>query len=261
MSGDPRARFSGRVDAYVRHRPRYPAGLLPLLRERIGLEPGWTVADVGAGPGLSAEPFLENGNPVFAVEPNDEMRAAAEARLGGRPGFRCMAGSAEETGLPDGSVDLVLAAQAFHWFEPRAARREFARILRPPGHAALVWNTRRTGGSPFLEAYEALLLRHGTDYGEVRHDRRRGAIEALFPDGYERHALAHVQRLDREGLRGRLVSSSYTPAAGDPGRAPMLEEADRIFEAHARDSRVDMAYETEVYLGCVPGAATGVPDD
>lgn len=247
---DPRRRFSGRVADYVRWRPGYPPGLVPLLRERVGLQPGWVVADVGAGTGLSAEPFLAHGNRVVAVEPNAGMRAAAVARLGGRPGFHAVAGSAEATGLAEASVDLAVAGQAFHWFEPMRTRDELARILRPPRWTALFWNTRHTGGTPFLDAYESLLLRHGTDYQEVRHDRdRSAALEAFFRAGYERHVLPNEQALDLEGLQGRLLSSSYTPPAGDPRRGSLLEEAAAIFAEHARADRVRLQYDTEVYLG------------
>ncbi len=254
---DPRRRFSGRVADYVRWRPGYPPGLVPLLRERTGLQPGWVVADVGAGTGLSAEPFLAHGNRVVAVEPNAEMRAAAVAWLGPRPGFHAVAGSAEATGLAEASVDLVVAGQAFHWFEPVRARDELARILRPPRWTALFWNTRHTGGTPFLDAYESLLLRHGTDYQEVRHDRdRSGALEAFFSAGYERHVLPNEQALDLEGLQGRLLSSSYTPPAGNPRRGPLLEEAAAIFAEHACADRVRLQYDTEVYLGRLPPFGT-----
>lgn len=252
---DPRRRFSGRVADYVRWRPGYPAGLIPLLRERLGLRPDWVVADVGAGTGLSAEPFLGHGNRVIAVEPNEEMRAAAVARLGAHAGFEAVAGSAEATGLADASVDLVVAAQAFHWFDPVRARRELARILRPPRRGALFWNTRHTGGTAFLDAYEGLLVRHGTDYQEVRHDRdRSGTLDAFFSEGYERHVLPNEQALDLEGLQGRLLSSSYTPPAGDPRRDALLEEAAAIFAEHARGGRVRVVYDTEVYLGRLPAA-------
>lgn len=247
---DPRSRFSGRVDAYVRTRPGYPSGLVPVLARRIGLVPGWVVADVGSGTGLSSDPFLAHGNAVVAVEPNAEMRLAAERRLSGHAGFRSVAGSAEATGLADGSVDLVVAGQAFHWFDPDAARIELRRILRAPAPVALVWNTRRTDTSAFLRAFESLLLRHGTDYAEVRHDRGRGDALARFFGGVPtRDALPSAQVLDLPGLEGRLLSSSYTPPEGDPRRGPMLAELSRTFRDHAEAGVVRIDYETEVYTG------------
>jgi len=161
---EPTERFSDRVGDYLRYRPRYPQALVPVLEEEMRLAPAWVVADVGSGTGFSAEPFLAHGNVVFAVEPNGAMRRAAEERLGDRPGFRGVAGSAEATGLEGTSVDLVAAGQAFHWFDLEECREELIRILRPPRWVALFWNTRRLTGSGFLEGYEALLREFGTDY-------------------------------------------------------------------------------------------------
>lgn len=243
-------RFSDRVEDYVRYRPRYPRAALDVLREELGLEPGWVVADVGSGPGLSAELFLEHGNTVMAVEPNGAMRAAAEARLGNRPAFHSVAGTAERTTLPAHSVDLVLAAQAFHWFRTDEARREFRRILRRPGRVALLWNRRRVDASPFLRAYEDLLLRFGTDYQRVRHDRLDGAtLRDFLGPRYRRRVLPNEQVLDLDGLQGRLLSSSYTPAAGDPERPPMLAALARLFHTYERDGHVRLEYDTEIHTG------------
>jgi SAM-dependent methyltransferase len=246
---DPTARFSDRVDDYRRGRPGYPPALLDLLEQRCGLGPGSVVADVGSGTGIFAELLLERGARVFAVEPNAAMASAAEERLGGRPGFASVRRRAEDTGLESSSVELVTAAQALHWFEPAAARAEFARLLRPHGFVAAVWNSRRRDGTPFLRAYEALLERWGTDYAEVRRlGGERGPAHVLFGEGgYEARVLQHAQVLDLDLLRARLLSSSYVPAADDPRRAPMLEELDALFGAHQREGAVTMEYDTEVY--------------
>lgn len=242
-------RFSGRVEAYGRWRPGYPSAVLEVLREEIGLEPEWVVADVGSGTGLSSEPFLEEGHTVHAVEPNAEMRAAAEARLGERPGFRSVAGTAEATTLPDASVDLVVAGQAFHWFDLEAARREFLRILRGL-RVVLLYNTRRSGGTPLLEAYEALLRRHGTDYDRVRHDRRtREAAARFYAGGHGRRLLENRQVLDLEGLIGRTLSCSYVPAEGEPGRDELVGALRSLFERHAEGGTVRLEYDLEVYFG------------
>jgi ubiquinone/menaquinone biosynthesis C-methylase UbiE len=250
---DSTRRFSDRVENYVRYRPGYPPGVLDVLREGTGLTPGSVVADVGSGTGISSTLFLGNGNPVLAVEPNAEMRAAAEARLGGVPGFRSIVGTAEATTLPDASVDQVVAGQAFHWFDPRLARREFARILRPGGWVVLIWNVRRTDATPFLREYEALLQRYGTDYARVRHENVGPAVLGAFYDGgsYGTRSLPNEQRFDLEALTGRLLSSSYTPTPDDPGFRPMLEELARIFERHAREGTVRFEYDTVIHFGHV----------
>ena len=254
MSGaDPRARFSGRVDAYVRSRPDYPAGLIPLLEREAGLAPTHAVADVGSGTGILTRLFLDHGNTVYAVEPNAKMRSAAEAALAPVPLFRSVAGSAEATTLPSASVDLVAAGQAFHWFDREGARAEFARILRPPRMAVLVWNDRRTEGSAFSRGYEALLRRHGTDYGAVDHKNLGPDVfEAFFrPGPWKRFALPNRQTFDAEGLRARVLSSSYTPPPGDPRHGPMLEALARLFTETADDGAVTMEYDTTVYVGAV----------
>ncbi len=246
---DPTQRFSDRVDDYERYRPGYPEGVLGILRAGAGLAPAAVIADIGAGTGISTELFLRNGNAVFAVEPNREMRAAAERRLGGRPGFASVAGTAEATTLPAASVDGIVVAQAFHWFDPVGARAEFRRILRPGGWVALLWNTRRKD-TPFARAYEALLEQFGTDYAQVKHERvDEPALAAFFARGFTRQSVPNFQILDDEGLRGRLQSSSYAPAAGHPRHGPMLAELARIFRDHQRDGHVRVEYETQLFVG------------
>ncbi len=248
-ASDATRRFSDRVDDYVRYRPHYPDGVLEVLRAGAGLTPAAVIADVGAGTGISTELFLRNGNPVLAIEPNREMRAAAERSLGGTPGFRSVAGTAEATSLPPASVDGIVVAQAFHWFDPARARTEFQRILRPGGWVALIWNTRRKD-TPFARAYEALLEKFGTDYAQVTHERiDEAALARFFAPGFARHSLPNSQVLDLAALRGRLLSSSYAPAAGDSRHAPMLAELEAIFRKHQRDGRVRIDYQTQIYFG------------
>jgi SAM-dependent methyltransferase len=250
---DPTRRFSDRVADYVRYRPGYPEALLRALVEGAGLGSDSAVADVGSGTGISTELLLRTGCRVFAVEPNAEMRAAAEERLGGEPRFRSVAGTAEATGLPDGSVDLVAAGQAFHWFDRGRFRSECLRILRPPpegGRVALFWNARRTDSTPFLRAYEELLRRFGTDYERVDHLRLGPAdFDPFFGGPYESRRFPNEQAFDFPGLRGRLLSSSYTPGPGHPDHEPMLEELRRLFDRHQEDGRVRFEYDTELHLG------------
>ncbi|HXV77457.1 MAG TPA: class I SAM-dependent methyltransferase [Candidatus Polarisedimenticolaceae bacterium] len=247
----PTERFSDRVTDYVRARPGYPASIPALLAERCGLTPDWQVTDVGSGPGNLARLFLDNGNQVTGVEPNREMRLAGERMLAGYPRFTSVAGRAEATGLPSRSCDLVSAGQAFHWFDPGPARAEFARISRRPGWVVLVWNDRAERASATMCGYEELLRRYGTDYRQAHH-RRIGATEiAAFyaPRTFERIELNHSQTLDRDGLRARMLSSSYTPSEGTPQRAELVAAVDRLFDHHERQGRVDLIYRTRVYLG------------
>jgi SAM-dependent methyltransferase len=255
-SGDPRSRFSSRVGAYVKYRPGYPPAVTGLFRQEMALARSSVIADVGSGTGLSAEPFLRAGNTVFCVEPNAAMRQAAERWLGGFAGFHSIDGSAEATGLPDRSVDLVLCAQAFHWFDRDRARSEFARITRPGGFVVLMWNARKKRGSAFLEGYESLLMRYGTDYSRVDHEAITGdEIRAFLGPGMRLAAFPHEQRFDLDGLRGRVASSSYTPAAGQAGHGELMAGLDELFARSSADGRVVFEYDTKVYWA--PAGATG----
>lgn len=247
---DPTARFSSRVADYVRYRPDYPPQLVDALAGHCRWSGPVEIADLGSGTGLSTLPFLERGHRVYGVEPNAEMRAAAELLLAAHGGFRSVAGRAEATGLPAASVDLVFAAQAFHWFDVAAAANETRRILRAGGHAAVAWNLRRTTGSAFLDGYEALLREYGTDYAAVAERYADPAALLRYFGGphYVEYRFDHVQHFDLEGLRGRLLSSSYTPAAGDPRHAPMLLALQRLYAATAVDDRVAFAYDTCLYV-------------
>ena len=245
------------MENYTRYRPGYPAEILDLLRQRCGLTEESGIADVGSGTGALARLFLENGNRVFGVEPNQEMRVAAEHLLRRYGQFTSVAARAEETTLPHASVDFVTAGQAFHWFDPDPTRREFARILKPGGCVALIWNTRRTEGEPFLAGYERLLRSHGTDYREVYHGRRasRENIRGFFhPDPVEEATFENRQAFDLEGLKGRLLSSSYVPDVGKPGHSEMMEAASRLFEEHQIAGQVVLKYDTQVFFGPLSGA-------
>jgi SAM-dependent methyltransferase len=251
VAKDATTRFSSRVADYAAHRPRYPAAVYEFLRARLGVGRGSVIADIGSGTGIFAGPLVEAGCVVYGVEPNREMRAEAEREFAlCITLFHSVQGTAEKTTLADRSIDLVVAAQAFHWFDPVKAGAEFRRILRPGGKAVLLWNTRLTGATPFLQAYEALLNEFGTDYASVRHDRGDAArLGAFFPAGFERTTFPNEQRLDLPGLRGRLLSSSYTPASDDTRRAPMLASLTRLFEQFQQGGWVTIEYQTELYCG------------
>jgi SAM-dependent methyltransferase len=250
MSKAPTARFSDRVESYVRYRPGYPPDVLGLLRTECGLRPTHVVADIASGTGLFARLLLENGNRVFGVEPNPEMRTAGEQFLASYPNFVSISGSAEATTLPGHSVDIVTAAQAAHWFDRAKARREFARIMRPGGWTVLIWNERKTDGKAFLRDYEQLLLTHGTDYSEVRHERTTAEIADFFArSAFHSQTFAIHQDFDYPALEGRLLSSSYTPQLGDAKYEPMLAELQRVFHAHQVNGRVSLDYDTRVFYG------------
>ena len=243
-------RFSDRVSHYIQSRPGYPAELVERFIEAAGLSNRFRIADIGSGTGILARSFLENGCRVVGVEPNDEMRNAAEALLAEFPRFESQNGSAEETGLNDASVDAVMVGQAFHWFDVDSFRKEMLRILRSHRWAMLVWNNRSLDATPFLRAYEAFLQEWGTDYREVssRYEDL-DSLKCFFGGEFETVTYENCQDFSREGLRERLLSSSYVPGPEHDRQAPMLEALDRLFDAHADSDRATFIYDTTMYYG------------
>jgi SAM-dependent methyltransferase len=248
------SRFSDRVENYVRYRPGYPAEVIQTLKTKCGLTPSHVVADIASGTGIWTRMLLENGNPVFGVEPNAEMRQAGERLLAGFPGFTSVAGTAEATTLKDRSVDFVTAAQAAHWFDRARARQEFVRILKPGGWLVLLWNERLTDSTAFLRAYEQLLLKYGTDYQDIRHEHTTAEVNEFFdPAPFQECDFPMRQEFDYTGIEGRLLSSSYAPGAEHPQHAPMLRELRRIFDGFAVEGRAAFEYKTRVYFGRLVG--------
>lgn len=253
---DSTQRFSSRVENYVKFRPGYPADVINLLRDACSLSRDSVVADIGSGTGLLARSFLEGGCRVFGIEPNREMRQAGAKFLKNYPGFTSIAATAEATALDHNSADLVTAGQAFHWFDREKCKAEFRRILRPNGWIALVWNARRTDTTPFLRDYEKLLHDYATDYTSVDHKRVENDHEFdLFfgPDSWRCASFDNAQVFDFERLKGRLLSSSYAPEAGQPGYSAMLGELRAIFARHQQNGQVAFEYDTRVYYGRLGG--------
>jgi ubiquinone/menaquinone biosynthesis C-methylase UbiE len=250
-------RFSGRADAYVRGRPSYPQAIVEQLQRVGALKRGQTVVDVGVGTGLSAEPFLRSGYTVIGVEPNEPMRIAGDQQLreyvnkGGT--YRSVAGTAEATTLPDDAADLVIAGQAFHWFDVPRAAIEARRILHPGGWGALIWNDRQSTGSAFLAGYEALLRTHGIDYAKVvhRHVDEKGIAQFFAPKQTAVASFDNPRELDREDLLALAGSASYLPAPGDPRHAAMLLALNTLFDLHAKNGTVQMMYRTRMHYAQV----------
>lgn len=247
-------RFSSRVENYAKFRPGYPAGILDVLKSDCGLTKASVIADIGSGTGLLSKVFLNHGNVVIGVEPNELMRAKADELLKGFANFRSIAASAETTTLPDGSVDFITAGQAFHWFDQSAAKREFIRVLKPDGWVALVWNARQLDATPFLRDYEGLLLRYSPDYPVVRHENVDEGIAGFFaPQPMKLVSLENAQRFDYEALKGRLCSSSYAPEPGNPNFELMLKDLQDIFNANNENGVVNFDYDTRIYYGQLRG--------
>lgn len=242
-------RFSNRVENYIKYRPGYPPGVLQLFRDEMNLTPSSVLADIGSGTGISSRLFLENGNKVYGVEPNAAMRNAATAILKNFPNYKPVEGTAEYTTLPDGSVNIVFAAQAFHWFEPEKTRVEFKRITADDGFVALIWNERQLDTTPFLRDYEHFLLANASDYEKVRHENITAEkLEDFFQANFMKRTFGNEQIFDFEGLRGRMLSSSYMPSEADERFAEVESDLRKLFEKHADSSdKIAILYDTNVF--------------
>ena len=257
MSLSATERFSSRADAYVRGRPSYPQQIVDHLQQVGALKRGQVVVDIGVGTGLSAEPFLRSGYSVIGVEPNEAMRLAGDQQLreyvnsGGT--YRSVAGTAEATTLANDAVDLVIAGQAFHWFNVEPAAIEARRILRPGGWVALIWNDRQSTGSAFLAGYEALLRTHGTDYANTvhRHIDENGIAQFFAPAQAAIALFDNARELERDDLLALAGSASYLPAPGDRRHAAMLLALNALFDSHAQNGTVRMMYRTRMHYAQV----------
>jgi hypothetical protein len=243
---DATQRFSDRVENYAKFRPNYPDALIQSMLERLPVPA--VIADIGSGTGILSDQLLGAGYTVFGVEPNEPMRLEAERRLGARPGFHSLAGSAEATTLPTGSVQAITCAQSFHWFDRPRCRVEFDRILQNPRLVLLIWNERVSGG--FMDEYDHILHESAADYGRVsqRNITDVDVAEFFAPDSVERFHFPHAQRLNRESFLGRVLSSSYVPNVGRPGHDTLMMKMQAFFDSHAPSGTIDFPYQTRVYV-------------
>jgi len=245
---DSKQRFSNRVDDYTRYRPGYPPEALQFILDQSNLNANSTVADIGAGTGIFTALLLTSGASVIAVEPNEAMRSAADRHLQSYKNYTSVAGSAEQTGLADQSVDLITAAQAFHWFDYAEAQKEFVRILKPAGKSVLIWN-RRDGSSAFMQQYDALLKDRLPEYNKVNHanatDERIGEF---LGNQMRKVEFPSDQSFDLNGLKGRLMSSSYCPAVGTEGHDELMIDIEKLYTEYSTESGVQFDYSTQVYI-------------
>lgn len=244
-------RFSDRVENYVKYRPGYPPEVIGFLFQECGLNQNSAVADIGSGTGILTALLLEKNLKVFAIEPNDAMQEAAIHSLSNNQNFIPLNGKAEATSLPDNSVDLIVCAQAFHWFNNAETRLEFRRILKNEAYAALIWNNRLANADDFSIAYENLLKKHTKEYNEVNHRNiNESDLNTLFRNGqYKTACYPNMQVFDLEGLKGRAFSSSYIPAEGSEEGEEFMKLLEAIFDQFNSAGKVYFHYQTEVYFG------------
>ncbi|MFT4022257.1 MAG: class I SAM-dependent methyltransferase [Flavihumibacter sp.] len=223
---------------------------MPWLQTQYEFPASKVIADIGSGTGISASLFLKNGYAVLGVEPNAPMREMSEQLLKDYPGFKAIDGTAEATTLPGHCLDAVVAGQAFHWFDAGKTRNEFLRILKPGGLVILIWNERLTDSS-FEKEYDQLIINHGKDYVQVDHrNTSTENIQAFFhPQKCHLQVFPNRQVFDFEGLKGRLLSSSYMPVEGEDGYAAMADALKALFIKYNKDGFITIHYDTKLYSG------------
>ena len=243
----PTTRFSDRVENYVKYRPSYPIEIIPFLERYYGLSQNSRIADIGSGTGIFSELFLKSGYRVIGIEPNDNMRRAAETKLSIYPGFTSRNRRAEQTGLKTHSLDLITVAQAFHWMNPDQAKKEFLRILKPAGHIVLAWNI-RLSHTDFLREYQMLRQKFATDFNENKMIDDETIHIFFHPSLVKCHSFPNIQLLDFEALKGQLLSSSFIPLPGDPSYSTMINELIQLFVSYNANGLVKMEFETKLYI-------------
>jgi ubiquinone/menaquinone biosynthesis C-methylase UbiE len=223
--------------------------VITYLQRQAGLSKNTIVADIGSGTGIFTKHLLDTADKVYAIEPNTEMRAAADVMLKDYPNYISLGASASQTGLNDHSVNLIVCAQAFHWFNTPEAKAEFKRILKDTGYVSLIWNNRVTDVDDFSKAYDKLLREKTADYNEVNHQKLAPTdFRAFYKDKkYEKVIFPSFQEFDEEGYIGRANSSSYVPV----GDETFLQHLKDIFRQYQQNGKVKFHYNTEVYLGQV----------
>ncbi|MBW4523688.1 MAG: class I SAM-dependent methyltransferase [Phormidium tanganyikae FI6-MK23] len=238
---DPLNRFSDRATDYQKYRPSYPAAAIDKILSNLGDPTQLIAADIGAGTGISARLLSDRGLQVWAIEPNAAM--SAESELYPRVEFR--QATAEQTELPNQSVDLVTCFQSFHWFEPDTTLREFRRILKLTGRLALIWNS-RDRDDPLTQEYGELLQQASSKHPAL--DRMETLSESSYFPAFEEHHFALEQALDLPALIGNTKSRSYVPSSGEL-LDRLLQDLEALYQRNADDlCLIYIKYQTKVFI-------------
>ena len=241
----PLNRFSSRAEDYAKYRPSYPTQAINTILAGLPPLSELVAADIGAGTGISSHLIAEREVSVIAVEPNAEMRQAIQEH--GK--IRVCYGTAEDTSLPDASVDLVTCFQAFHWFNPELALIEFHRILKHKGRLALVWNN-RDQTDELINEYTNLVRAIAENHpAESRMESVKPLFKSqLFTNIHESNFI-YQQELDLNGFIGRAMSVSYLPREGEK-HEQLVTGLKNIYHRYSNEKGlIYMSYRTSVYLG------------
>lgn len=243
--------FTGKATAYTKGRPLYAQAALDFLKERRITENA-RIADIGAGTGIFSKQLAANGATVYAVEPNEDMRLAAKEYLKDTPNTRCVDGSAENTTLPDHSVDFVSAAQAFHWFDKPLFRKECDRILVPDGKIVLIWNVEVFGGD-FFHDYGEILKR--LTISDIPEEEKKNPYDTFFKQaeafltGFKRYEFDNTLYMDEETFLFKSLSSSAAPKENDPRYSLLTQELKDLFVQYQNGGKLTYPNQTILYIG------------
>ncbi len=249
---NPTTRFSNTVKNYIRFRPGYPPEFLIFMKNELALDPNSIIADIGSGTGKLSRLFLENGNSLYGIEPNTEMRSAAEDLFDNYLNFHSLEGTAEAISLESHSIDFITAAQAFHWFDVDKTKKEFKRILKPNGYVLLIWNKRLDNKSAFMKDYNAFLENYSTDLQSInlRRVANETGMNQFFGEGkFQMKRFEHFQQFDFSGVKGRYLSCSYAYQKEHPDYEKAMKQLNIIFDQHEQNGKLKMWYEMVVYFG------------
>ncbi len=248
---DTTKRFSNRVENYIKFRPSYPEKLIEYLNDVVGINQESIVADIGAGTGIFTELLVNKVKSIYAVEPNLEMRMAADFRLRKYPNYFSINGTAENTTLNNNIINFIVAAQAFHWFNIPKTHIEFKRILKEKGILILIWNS-RINDTEFLKVYEEALKTYSTDYNEVNHQNlMEEDLQKFFSSKITKVEFDNFQEFNFNGVLGRLLSSSYAPLEETENYTQIEKILREAFISFSENDSVRFNYKTEVYWGVI----------
>lgn len=249
----PTDKFSGKADVYSKSRPSYPNEYIDYLFSANSLNETSKVADIGSGTGILSRQLLKRGLNVITVEPNDDMRRKAEQDLNEFEHFISIKASAEETTLPDKNLDLVIAAQAFHWFDQEKFKCECKRILKKDAKVALVWNSRDSSNPLIIENAEIFKKYCPSFYGfsgGIGEDEE--IFTRFYREGkYEYKRFPNDITLDFNGFLGRNLSASYSLKPEDKDYQLFMEAITDLFEKYNNGGKIVMPNYTRSYLGHV----------
>lgn len=243
-------KFDGKGEIYAKARPRYAVALFDYIKNTLQIPERSVFADIGSGTGIFSEQLLHNGYRVCAVEPNADMRKKAEEKLSLYKDFVSVDGADSNTTIPNQSVDCITTAQAFHWFDVDAFKKECRRILKPYGKVIIVYNTRDESA----ECNRALadhLRKYCPDFQGFSKGMNDEKCRAFFDDQCDVFRADNSQTYDRQGYINRILSSSYSLCTGDEKFAEYIADINCLFDAFSHDGTLIVPMHTVAYIGTI----------